>query len=189
MIRKTLDRLAKRFPLSASDDEMRTYFFDTEVTTRSVSTCVKQLTEWSKASAGPIEIVLHSPGGQVDAGFWFVEEVRHIAKSHDVFTRAAGITASMAGLMLQAGTERIIGHESRLHLHPPSNSVWGNVHEVREVYEHLEESYSRMLDLYASRGKLTADEIRGEVDSRCDWYLTPDEALEAGFVDSIWGRP
>nr|WP_238355935.1 ATP-dependent Clp protease proteolytic subunit [Kribbella sandramycini] len=172
--------------MSTKDDELRTYYFDTEVTTRSVSAAVKKLDDWAKESDAPIEIVLHSPGGLVDAGFWFVEEVRHIAKSHEVYTRAAGITASMAGLMLQAGTERIIGHESRLHLHPPSSGVWGNVHEIRETYEHLEETYSRMCELYASRGKLTADEIRAEVDSRCDWYLTPQEALDAGFADSIF---
>lgn len=187
MIRKTLDRLSKRFPLSAKDDDrMRTYYFTQDVSTRSVTECIKKLDEWAKESPAPIEIVLHSPGGVVDAGFWFIEEVRHIAKSHDVFTRAAGITASMAGLMLQAGTERIIGHESRLHLHPPSNSVWGNVHEIGEVYDHLVETYDRMLNLYASRGKLTADQIRAEVDARSDWYLSPQEALDAGFADSIF---
>ena len=187
MIRKALHHVAKRFPLPAEDDDtMRTYYFVAPVNDRSVKECVSTLDKWAKDSPAPIEIVLRSDGGRIDSGLWFVEEVRHIANSHDVFTRAAGLTASMAGVMLQAGTERVIGHESRLHLHPPSASVWDSVHVIGEVYDRLMEQYEQIIGIYASRSKLTADQIRAEVDARADWYLSSQEALDAGFVDAIF---
>lgn len=187
MIRKTLHRIADRFPLSPKDDDkLRTYYFVAQVNDRSVTECVKQIDKWAKDSPAPIEIVLRSDGGRIDSGLWFVEEVRHIAKSHDVFTRVGGLAASMAGVMLQAGSERVIGHESRLHLHPPSAGVWDSVHAIGEVYDRLMEQYEQILNIYASRSKLTADQIRAETDARADWYLSPQEALDAGFADSIF---
>jgi ATP-dependent protease ClpP protease subunit len=181
--------LARVMNVATDDDEPRTYYFTADVTTRTVADCVKQLRKWAADSSAPIEIVLHSYGGAVDAGLWFVEEVRHLTRTHHVVTRVAGISASMAGVMLQAGTRRLIGHESSLHLHPPSTGVYGSIHEIGEVYDRIASQYTQLVNVYARRSHLTADDIRTEMDARADWYLTPDEALEYGFVDAVWGRP
>ncbi|WP_405061919.1 ATP-dependent Clp protease proteolytic subunit [Kribbella sp. NBC_01505] len=186
-IPKAVGRVLERLISVAEDDTtLRTYVFDSNVNVRSVSACLKQLNEWAAASKAPIEIVLHSPGGDVDSGFRFIEEVRHLRRTHTVTTRASGLAASMAGLMLQAGSVRKIGHESTLHLHPPSSGVWGNVHEIREKADRLGLMYDRMIALYAGRGNLSADEIRREVDSRIDWYIPARQAIELGFADELF---
>lgn len=185
-IPKPVGRVLERIMTVTDDSKLRTYVFDSEVTVRSVSACLKQLNEWAGKSKAPIEVVFHSPGGNCDAGFRFIEEVRHLRRTHLVTTRASGIAASMAGLMLQAGSVRKIGHESTLHLHPPSTSAWGNVHDFRETTARLELTYDRMLAIYATRSHLTADEIREEVDARCDWYIPAREAIDLGFADELF---
>lgn len=178
--------LARLISVTSEDATLRTYVFDTAVHVRSVSACLKQLNEWAADSKAPIEIVLHSPGGDVDAGFRFIEEVRHLRRTHTITTRAAGQTASMAGLMLQAGATRKIGHESILHIHAPSKGCYGNVHDFRLALERLEGYYDRMIALYAIHSTLSADEIRDEVDSRGDWYIPAREAISLGFADELF---
>jgi ATP-dependent protease ClpP protease subunit len=187
-IPKTLGRALEKLVTVTTDDDakLRTYVFDSDVTVRSVSACLKQINEWAAKSHAPIEIVLHSDGGDCDSGFRFIEEVRHLRRTHTVTTRASGLAASMAGLMLQAGSVRRIGHETELHLHPPSTSAFGNVHTIREAADHLDRTYDRMIALYASRSKLSADEIREEVDARSDWYIPAREAIEYGFADELF---
>lgn len=182
---RVLERLVN---VTTEDTKLHTYVFDSNVNIRSVSACLKQLNEWAADSSAPIEIVLHSWGGDVDAGFRFIEEVRHLRRSHTVTTRASGMAASMAGVMLQAGSVRRIGHETTLHIHPPSmNAGYANVHSLRETSERLELMYDRLISTYAIRSKLTPDEIREEIDSRGDWYIPARDAIDVyGFADELF---
>ena len=60
-----------------------------------------------------MEIVFSSPGGGIISGFElfdFMQDLR--SKGHKITTGSLGYAASMAGILLQAGDVRWIGHQS-----------------------------------------------------------------------------
>src|SRR5574341_658348 len=112
----------------------------------------------------------------------FLLELRQ--RGHKLTTVARGYAASMAGILLQAGDERVIGPESWLLIHEASFGVVGSYGEVEDRVEWVKKIQARILDIFASRSKLSRSQIKRRW-HRKDWWLDSDEALKLGFVDRI----
>src|ERR1700752_2351879 len=113
-IREEKDELAK-------DAHHHVYVFDKEVTDSTVKDCIRQLTQWARQSAPDlcnIEVQINSPGGSISAGLALFDYARTLqAEGHIVNTAAYGVAASMGGVLLQVGNERIMGENAILLLH------------------------------------------------------------------------
>lgn len=170
----------------AADEHHLFYPFVGEVSSKSVDACMDQLTIWMRTRPGePIEIQFNSPGGSVVDGLalWdFIQTLK--VKGHHITTSAIGYAASMAGILLQAGDARVIGRESWLMIHETSFGVYGKFGEVADRTDWIKRVQLRILDIFASRSTLSAEEI-GDLWERKDWWLDSTECLELGFVDQI----
>jgi Vilmaviridae head maturation protease len=170
----------------ASNEFHRVYLFNKEVDDSSTNACMNRLALWSRIDPGcDIEIVFSSPGGYVISGMALFDYIRQMRdQGHYITTSCLGYAASMAGILLQAGNERIMGREAYILVHEVSSIAWGKFGEIEDEMIFMRMMQSRILDIFAERTKLSKKQIENKW-KRKDWWLDSDEALKFGFVDSI----
>lgn len=169
-----------------SDEENHLYRFSKEVSFNSVQACMNKLTQWHrKDSKCKIEIVFSSPGGSIIDGFELFDFIQYLRdKGHHVTTGSLGMAASMAGILLQAGDVRWIGHQAWLMIHRAAFGAIGKTYEIEDEVKLVKRIEGRILDIFTSRSNLTKYKIVRNWD-RKDWWIDADEALEMGLVDEV----
>ena len=175
----------KRRKELAAHEYHHVFMFIESVTDASAKKCMDQLTLWQRTDSTPedIEIVFNSPGGSVTAGLALWDNIQAIrAAGHKVTTSTVGMAASMAGILLQAGDIRIMGKESWLLIHQVSFGASGSFGEVEDTTKWVDRIQDRVLDIFASRSKMSKAQIKRKW-NRTDWWISSDEALKLGFVD------
>ena len=173
----------------AHDEENMVYRFNTGVDKASVNKCMYKLTQWSRRHPEcDIEIVFSSGGGSIIDGFVlfdFIQELR--SRGHCVTTGSLGMAASMAGILLQAGDHRWIGHQAWLMIHRAAFGAIGKTFEIEDEVAWIKRIEARILDIFEKRSSLTKLKIKRNWD-RKDWWISSDEALDLGLVDEIRGE-
>ena len=176
-----------------SDAENYVYRFNGSVEKASVTKCRQKLTSWMRKHSGDrskhtLEIVFSSPGGEIISGFElfdFIQDLR--SRGYKITTGSLGYAASMAGILLQAGEKRWIGHQSWMMIHRAAFLAVGKTFEVEDEVEFIKRVEDRILDIFVARSTLTKQKIKRTWD-RKDWWLSSDECLELGLVDEIRGK-
>lgn len=170
----------------ASEFENRIYNFGGSVSGKSVEACIGEIGMWVRQTpAKPIKIIFNSPGGSVFEGlalFDFIREVRQNGTRID--TLALGMAASMGGVLLQAGEKRIMSPHAYMLCHEVSTGAIGSLSELEDEVTFSKRLQDRLLDILAERSKLTKRQISRKW-KRKDWWMSAQEALEFGFVDSV----
>lgn len=160
-------------------------FFD-HVSPDSVDTMISVLDHWRRRDPGePVEIVFNSPGGSAVEGFALFDSIRRLQRegSH-VTTRGTGVCASMGAVLLQAGDTRIMDENALMMIHKVSGQVKGTMEEMSDSMVAINLLQERALKALAARSTLSEDEIESRW-LRKDWYLSAQQALDAGFVDVV----
>ena len=130
-----------------------------------------------------ISIYINSPGGVVQAGLGIYDTVQYI--SSKVGTICTGMAASMAAVLLVAGEKgrRSALPHSRVMIHQPSGGMQGQSSDmeiaVREVQKLRQELYHIISEHSGQSFK------KVEKDSDRDYWMTAQEALAYGMVDSV----
>jgi ATP-dependent Clp endopeptidase proteolytic subunit ClpP len=170
----------------ATDERNYLYRFSGSVSSSTVSGCMKKLTQWSRQNPKcDIEIIFSSPGGSIIDGFElfdFLQDLRN--KGHHITTGTLGMAASMAGILLQAGDVRWVGHQAWVMIHRAHFGAMGKTYEVEDEVEFVKRIEERILEIFTTRSKLTKQKIKRNWD-RKDWWISADEALELNLVDEI----
>lgn len=174
---------------AASDEENMVYRFNTQVDKTHVNDCMIKLTQWSRRHPKcDMEIVFSSGGGSIIEGFVlfdFIQELR--ARGHKVTTGSLGMAASMAGILLQAGDHRWMGHQAWMMIHRAAFGAIGKTFEIEDEVAWIKRIEDRILDIFEKRSQLTRMKIKRNWD-RKDWWISSDEALEMKLVDEIKGE-
>jgi ATP-dependent Clp endopeptidase proteolytic subunit ClpP len=172
----------------ANDEHHFAYQFSGVVDTSSVKSCMTQLTHWVRNNAPnkvEVEIIFHSPGGNVIEGMALFDYISYLkSQGHVINTLALGMAASMAGILLQAGSTRRMGKEAWVLIHQGSFGAIGSVGQVEDTVEWVKRIQKRIVNIFAERSKLTPKQIERKWE-RKDWWLSSDECLKLGFIDEI----
>ena len=176
----------RRNKAKAQDEENFLYRFNGEVSGSTVRNCIGKLTEWSRISPKcSIEIIFSSPGGSIVDGFELFDHIQCLRNNgHHITTGTLGMAASMAGVLLQAGDTRWIGHQSWLMIHRAAFGAWGKTYEIEDEVKFVRRIEERILGIFTSRSKLTTNKIKRNWD-RKDWWISADEAVESELVDEV----
>jgi ATP-dependent Clp protease protease subunit len=170
----------------ADPEQALVYTFFAAVEEDSVRDAVRDLSAWSRRAPGrPIRLVLNSPGGSVLDGlalFDFLGELR--ARGHHLQLLALGTAASMGGVLLQAGSERLVGRNTFVLVHEVRGGAIGTSSSLGDTVEFIGRLEERLLAILAERSTLTAEQIR-ERWGRRDWWLSSEEAVALGFADAV----
>ncbi|MBO7371268.1 MAG: ATP-dependent Clp endopeptidase proteolytic subunit ClpP [Bacteroidales bacterium] len=130
-----------------------------------------------------ISLYINSPGGSVYDGLGIYDTMQTI--SSDIHTICTGMAASMASVLLAAGTagKRSALTHSRVMIHQPLGGAEGQASDIeitaREILKLKDELYQILSD---HTGK-SMDEIRRDADR--DFWMTSQEALDYGMIDQI----
>lgn len=132
-----------------------------------------------------IQIYINSPGGSVYAGFGIYDTMNLI--SPDVATICTGMAASMASIILCAGTKgkRAALTHSRVMLHQPLGGVQGPASDIEISARQILKVKKELYQIYV---KHTGQEYQ-RVHDVCDrdFWMIAAEAKEFGLVDEILG--
>ncbi len=130
-----------------------------------------------------ISLYINSPGGSVYAGLGIYDTMQTI--SSDVHTICTGLAASMASVLLAAGTpgKRSSLQHSRVMIHQPMGGAEGQASDIeitaREILKLKDELYRILAD---HTGKPLEQIVK---DADRDYWMTSEEALQYGMIDEI----
>lgn len=132
-----------------------------------------------------IELYFNSNGGSVKEGTAIYNQLkRH--KAHKT-GYVDGVAHSIAFVILQACDHRVMGEGTSALLHEMWTCVAGNAEQLRTEADQLDDLMVASRKLFMLRAKnITEDELKEMMQK--ETMLTPDKALEYGFIDEIAGR-
>jgi len=130
-----------------------------------------------------ITMYADTPGGSVKSGLSIVDSMG-LCKP-DIRTVNTGMAASMGSVLLGAGTKgkRSSLKHSRVMLHQVSYGANGNVQDVEIVREEAVKTNIELFDLLGSYCGKSMEEVKD--DAKRDLWLTANEAVAYGIIDSI----
>ena len=165
----------------------RIIFLSEEVNDTTASLVVAQLLYLeSQDPDKEIQFYINSPGGSVTAGFAIYDTMHHIRC--DVSTICIGLAASFGAFLLAGGTrgKRLALPNSQIMIHQPAMSgrgIQGPASDILIMSDYMQKSRQRLNRILAENTGHTPMEI--ERDTERDNFMSAEEALEYGLIDSI----
>lgn len=95
-----------------------------------------------------------------------------------------GLTASAATVIAMAGDSVRMSDNALFLVHHASGGAWGKAEDLESYTRGLRKINGRLLSIYAKKTRQTEAEIDALM--AAEEWLTADEALEWGFVDSVY---
>ena len=130
-----------------------------------------------------VSVYINSPGGSVTAGLAILDTMRFIKP--DISTFCVGQAASMAAVLLSAGTKgkRFALPNSRIIIHQPLGGVQG---QAADIDIHAREILRMRETLNGILAKMTGQSMeRISEDTDRDYIMTAARAKEYGLLDEV----
>lgn len=133
-----------------------------------------------------IFVYLNSPGGVVSAGLAIYDTMQYI--SCDVATICMGQAASMGAVLLAAGTKgkRSALPHARVMIHQPSGGSQGQASTIEIYTKEILKLKSRLNELIAKHTGQSIKKVARDTDR--DYFMSAEEALEYGLIDSVLAK-
>ncbi|KXB89952.1 ATP-dependent Clp endopeptidase, proteolytic subunit ClpP [Veillonellaceae bacterium DNF00751] len=134
-----------------------------------------------------IYLYINSPGGVVTAGMAIYDTMQYIKP--DVSTICVGSAASMASVLLAAGTKgkRFALPHSQVMIHQPLGGVQGQATDIEIHTREILRVRRELNGILAAHTGQPLDVI--EKDTERDNFLTAEDAKHYGLIDEILVRP
>ena len=133
-----------------------------------------------------ISLYINSPGGEVYAGLGIYDTMQTIAS--DVHTICTGLAASMASILLAAGTKgkRSALPHSRVMIHQPMGGAQGQASDIEIEAREIQKIKKELYEIIAYHSGKDYDQVWKDSDR--DYWMTAAEAKEYGMIDQVLGR-
>ena len=130
-----------------------------------------------------ISLYLNTPGGQVSSGLAIYDTMQLI--SPDVATICTGMAASMGSVLLCAGApgKRSALRHSRVMIHQPLGGARGQASDILIAAEEIRKTRDELCSIIAEHSGQPMEKILADADR--DFWMTSQEALDYGMIDSI----
>jgi len=133
-----------------------------------------------------ITIYINSPGGGVYAGLGIYDTMQYIEP--DISTVCTGMAASMAAVLLCAGTKgkRYGLKHSRVMIHQPLGGAQGQASDIEITYKEIVKIKKELYGIISHHSGQSLEKI--EKDSDRDYWMKSEEAKNYGMIDEILDR-
>jgi ATP-dependent Clp protease protease subunit len=164
----------------------RTVLVFGEVNTELAAAVTAQLLALAAAGREPIRVILHSPGGHVEAGDTIHDVIRFVEP--EIRILASGWVASAGALIYSAAPRerRFSLPNTRFMLHQPLGGVGGPASDVEIEARQILILRERLNRLFASATGQSYEKIVRDTDS--NYWMTAEEARSYGLVGRIVER-
>lgn len=162
----------------------RIIFLGTDVNDYTANVIQAQLLYLDSADPGKdVSIYINSPGGSVYAGLGIYDTMQYI--SSDVATICTGMAASMAAVLLVAGTsgKRFALKHSRVMIHQPMGGAQGQASDIEITAREIQKLKKELYTIIADHSGMSFEKV--EKDSDRDYWMTAEEALNYGMIDQV----
>lgn len=139
----------------------------------------------SKDSKRDIKLYINSPGGSVTAGLAIYDTMQYL--KCPVSTICIGLTASMAAVILGAGTKgkRFALPNAEILLHQVAGGMQGQATDIEITAKQIVKMKEKLNMILADHTGQPLNKVEKDTDR--DFYLTPEEAKKYGLIDEVIG--
>ena len=157
-----------------------------EVTTELAAATTAQLLALAAAGSAPIRLLLHSPGGHVEAGDTIHDAIRFVEPEVKII--ATGWVASAGALIYAAArkSNRYALPNTRFMLHQPLGGVGGPASDIEIEARQILHMRERLNRIFAEATGQPYEKIVSDTDR--NYWLTAEEAKAYGLVTHIIER-
>jgi ATP-dependent Clp protease protease subunit len=130
-----------------------------------------------------IQMYINSPGGSVYAGLGVYDTMQYVTP--DVSTICIGVAASMAAVLMCAGTpgKRTALKHSRIMMHQPSAGAGGQASDIEITVSQVKKLKQELYEVVSLHSGQPVEKIAADFDR--DFWMTSLEAKEYGLVDEV----
>jgi len=130
----------------------------------------------------PLNIVINSDGGDVYEALGMIDYIQSL--NVKVNTICRGRAMSAAALLLCSGTGvRAVSKNSTIMFHEMSSGIYGKSSDMKANVQHMEKLEEILVSIMSENSKKDTNFWKDKTIK--DYYLSPEEALELGVIDSI----
>lgn len=133
-----------------------------------------------------IKLYINSPGGSVSAGLAIYDVMQYVHP--DVSTVCVGMAASMAAVLLSAGTKgkRFVLPNSEVMIHQVLGGFQGQATDIKIHAERILKTKDRLNQILAKHTGQSLKKV--EEDAERDYFMSADEAKKYGLVDKVFEK-
>ncbi len=133
-----------------------------------------------------IIMYVNSPGGSVYDGLGIYDTMQYV--NPEVATICTGMAASMAAVLMSAGTKgkRAALPHSRIMIHQPSGGMQGQSRDMEITIRQMQELRKDLYEILSHHTGQKYEKI--EKDSDRDYWMRASEAKEYGLIDEVLER-
>ena len=137
----------------------------------------------SEEPAKDIHLYINSPGGSVTSGLAIYDTIQFV--KCDVTTYCVGQAASMAAVLLAAGTKgkRLALPNARIMIHQPWGGVQGQASDISIQAKEILRMRDRLNEILALHTGKPIENIAKDTDR--DFFMSAAESREYGLVDEV----
>ena len=134
-----------------------------------------------------ISVYVNSPGGVITAGLAILDTMRLIRP--DISTICVGLAASMATVLLTAGTKgkRYALPNSTIHMHQPMGGAQGQASDIEIQAREILRMQDKIRQIIAEYTGQPYETVARDTDR--DYYLNAEQAVEYGLIDEVLASP
>jgi ATP-dependent Clp protease, protease subunit len=182
---KELEKLVGNNEINKKFMDDRTIFLWDVVNDESARDIVKRLLYLDAQNNEDITILINSPGGSVTDGLAIYDAMQNVKS--EVKTVCMGMAASMGALLLTAGTKgkRSVWQHSRVMIHQPmiGGQIIAPASGLKIQAEEMMRTKKLLNDILVKHTGQSLDKIEKDTDR--DYFMSPQEAVEYGMIDSV----
>jgi ATP-dependent Clp protease protease subunit len=137
----------------------------------------------SQDAEKPIHLYINSPGGTVTDGLAIYDTMQYIRPP--VHTVCMGLAASMGALLMTSGAKgkRSALPNARLMVHQPHGGATGQASDIAIHAEEILKTRTRLNSIVARHTGQPLERIEKVMER--DYYMSAEEAVEFGLIDSV----
>ncbi|HKB43755.1 MAG TPA: ATP-dependent Clp protease proteolytic subunit [Chitinophagaceae bacterium] len=130
-----------------------------------------------------INMYINSPGGSVYSGLGVYDTMQYVTP--DIATICIGIAASMACVLLAAGTKgkRAALKHARVMMHQPSGAIGGQASDIEITVAEIRKLKRELYEVISNHSGKPVEVIEKDFDR--DHWMTAIESKEYGLVDEV----
>jgi ATP-dependent Clp protease protease subunit len=130
-----------------------------------------------------INMYINSPGGSVYSGLGVYDTMQYVTP--DIATICIGIAASMACVLLAAGTKgkRAALKHARVMMHQPSGAIGGQASDIEITVAEIRKLKRELYEVISNHSGKAVEVIEKDFDR--DHWMTAIESKEYGLVDEV----
>jgi ATP-dependent Clp protease protease subunit len=134
-----------------------------------------------------IMVYINSPGGVVTSGLAIHDTMQYVRC--DVSTTCLGMAASMAAVLLAAGTKgrRNALPNARVMIHQPMGGARGQASDIEIQAKEIRHLKDVLTDILTNASGKSKDQVHKDIDR--DFYLSAAAAKEYGLIDNVMMPP